>query len=262
LLNQLRREVTFINVRPKLNAITPICNKDLCKNRSLGIFQEAPAIIDEFEDVMFIRDIKESFYQFKYQGEKIMVKPEDLASELNFKKKLLNYKILWKTLPKRKNIIIWDLFLDGLVKKAEESDEFNYLETLEDMRYQTLKEFFEDTIEQDDFKKLKDGYVVLDSKTNVCYFKRTTLDNWMKKKINKAFNNSMEALRLLNCKRLEYHEGEKNIWAVDMPEFINHQEIKKHKPKRVDTSLTEMDDGYHTGKFRNPKAEKSTQEND
>ena len=252
----------FYKCPPKLNAITPICNKDLCKNRSLGIFQEAPAIIDEFEDVMFIRDIKESFYQFKYQGEKIMVKPEDLASELNFKKKLLNYKILWKTLPKRKNIIVWDLFLDGLVKKAEESDEFNYLETLEDMRYQTLKEFFEDTIEQDDFRKLKDGYVVLDSKTNVCYFKRTTLDNWMKKKMNKAFNNSMEALRLLNCKRLEYHEGEKNIWAVDMPEFINHQEIKKHKPKKVDTSLTEMDDDYHTGKFRNPKTEKSTQEND
>ena len=169
----------FYKCPPKLNAITPICNKDLCKNRSLGIFQEAPAIIDEFEDVMFIRDIKESFYQFKYQGEKIMVKPEDLASELNFKKKLLNYKILWKTLPKRKNIIVWDLFLDGLVKKAEESDEFNYLETLEDMGYQTLKEFFEDRIEQDDFKKLKDGYVVLDSKTNVCYFKRYVTKNYL-----------------------------------------------------------------------------------
>jgi len=242
----------FYKCPPKLNAITPLCNKELCKNRTLGIFQETPAMIDEFEDVMFIRDIKESFYRFKYQDEEIMVKPEDLASELNFKKKLLNYKILWKTLPRRKNINVWDLFLDALVKKASESDDFNYQETLEDMRYQTLKEFFEDTIEQDDFQKLKDGYVVLDSKTNVCYFKRTTLDNWMKKKMNKAFNNSMEALRLLNCKRLEYHEGEKNIWAVDMPEFINHQAVKKNKSKPKN-EVSEMDDDYHTGKFRDSK---------
>src|SRR5210317_1476688 len=121
------------------------------------------------------------------------------------------------------------------------------------MRYQTLKEFFEDTIKQDDFRKLKDGYVVLDSKTNVCYFKRTTLDNWMKKKMNKAFNNSMEALRLLNCKRLEYHEGEKNIWAVDMPEFINHQAVKKNKSKPKN-EVSEMDDDYHTGKFRDSKS--------
>ena len=252
----------FYKCPPKLNAITPICNKDLCKNRSLGIFQEAPAIIDEFEDVMFIRDIKESFYRFKYLGEEIICKPEDMASELNFKKKLLNYKILWKNLPKRKNISVWDLFLDGLIKKAQESSDFNYQEHIDDIRYQTLKEFFEDTIEQDDFKKLKDGYVVLESKTNVCYFKRTTLDNWMKKKMNKAFNNSMEALRLLNCKRLEYHEGEKNIWAVDMPEFINHQEIKKQRSKKVDNTLTEMDDGYHTGKFRDSKTKTTTQKDD
>ena len=152
---------------------------------------------------------------------------------------------------------MWDLFLDALVKKAEESEEFNYAETLEDMRYQTLKEFFEDTIEQDDFKKLKDGYVVLDSKTNICYFKRTTLDNWMKKKMNKAFNNSMEALRLLNCERLEYHEGEKNIWKVDMPEFINHQSVRKPKVKK-DNNVTEMDDEYHTGKFRNSNTKKTT----
>jgi hypothetical protein len=252
----------FYKCPPKLNAITPICNKDLCKNRSLGIFQEAPAIIDEFEDVMFIRDIKESFYRFKYLSEEIICKPEDMASELNFKKKLLNYKILWKNLPKRKNISVWDLFLDGLIKKAQESSDFNYQEHIDDIRYQTLKEFFEDTIEQDDFKKLKDGYVVLESKTNVCYFKRTTLDNWMKKKMNKAFNNSMEALRLLNCKRLEYHEGEKNIWAVDMPEFINHQEIKKQRSKKVDNTLTEMDDGYHTGKFRDSKTKTTTQKDD
>ena len=250
----------FYKCPPKLNAITPICNKELCKNRSLGIFQETPAMIDEFEDVLFIRDIKESFYKFRYHGEEIMVKPEDLASELNFKKKLLNYKILWKNLPRRQKVNMWDLFLDALVKKAEESEEFNYAETLEDIRYQTLKEFFEDTIEQDDFQKLKDGYVVLDSKTNICYFKRTTLDNWMKKKMNKAFNNSMEALRLLKCERLEYHEGEKNIWKVNMPEFINHESVKRSKPKKQtkDNNLTEMDDEYHTGKFRNSKPKETT----
>ena len=259
IINTVAKSVSKKDYNLRCN--TPLCDKEKCCTRKLGIMQETPAMIDEFEDVMFIRDIKESFYKFKYKDEEIMVKPEDLASELNFKKKLLNYKILWKNLPRRQKINMWDLFLDALVKKAEESDEFNYAETLEDMRYQTLKEFFEDTIEQDDFKKLKDGYVVLDSKTNVCYFKRTTLDNWMKKKMNKAFNNSMEALRLLNCKRLEYHEGEKNIWAVDMPEFINHQEIKKHKPKKKDNAVTEMDDEYHTGKFRDSKTKTTTQEN-
>jgi hypothetical protein len=71
--------------------------------------------------------------------------------------------------------------------------------------------------------------------------------------MNKAFNSSMEALRLLNCRRLEYHEGEKNIWAVEMPEFINHQIVKKPKTKNTET-VSEMDDGYHTGKFRTPKA--------
>lgn len=253
----VKKKGYFYKCPPKLNAITPICNKELCKNRSLGIFQETPAIIDEFTEVMFIRDIKEAFYKFKYHGEEVICKPEDLASELNFKKKLLNYKILWKNLPRRKNMNVWDLFLDGFVKKADESNDFNYQEMVEDIRYQTLKEFFEDTIEQDDYKKLKDGYVVLDSKTNVCYFKRTTLDNWMKKKMNKAFNNSMEALRLLNCKRLEYHEGEKNIWAVDMPEFINHQTVRTQKRKK-ENNVSEMDDDYHTGKFRNPETKKST----
>ena len=38
--------------------------------------------------------------------------------------------------------------------------------TIEEEKYDVLKAFFEQTIEQDDFEKLKDGYVVLDSKTN------------------------------------------------------------------------------------------------
>ena len=75
--------------------------------------------------------------------------------------------------------------------------------------------------------------------------------------MNKAFNNSMEALRLLNCERLEYHEGEKNIWKVDMPEFINHQSVRKPKVKK-DNNVTEMDDEYHTGKFRNSNTKKTT----
>jgi len=41
-----------------------------------------------------------------------------------------------------------------------------------------LKKFFESHIEEDDFEKLQDNYVVLDSKTNICYFKKLLLRNF------------------------------------------------------------------------------------
>ena len=85
-----------------------------------------------------------------------------------------------------------------------------------------LKAFFEQTIEQDDFEKLKDGYVVLDSKTNMCYFKRSTLNNWLSRPGNKKFKNTMEAFQLLGCKRYDYFEGVQNVWYVTMPEFVKH----------------------------------------
>ena len=72
------------------------------------------------------------------------------------------------------------------------------------------------------------------------------------------FNTTADALRMLNCERKDYHEGEKNVWSVEMPEFVNHQMIKA---KTKDTG-SEMDDKHHATKFRTPKASVDTQEND
>jgi hypothetical protein len=33
-------------------------------------------------------------------------------------------------------------------------------------------------------------------------------------------------MKLLGCKKLEYHEGEKNVWCVEMPEFVEYNKIK------------------------------------
>ena len=44
---------------------------------------------------------------------------------------------------------------------------------------------------------------------------------------------------------------------VDMPEFINHQSVRKPKVKK-DNNVTEMDDEYHTGKFRNSKPKETS----
>ena len=36
---------------PKHNELTPICNKELCKTRKLGIGPQVPEMIDEFENI-------------------------------------------------------------------------------------------------------------------------------------------------------------------------------------------------------------------
>ena len=92
--------------------------------------------------------------------------------------------------------------------------------------------------------------MVLDSKTNTCYFKKLTLDRFLKKNAARTFNTTADALRMLGCKRADYKEGEKNVWFVDMPNFVSHQSIK---PK--DKNSTEMDEEHHY-KFRNTKAQK------
>ena len=72
-----------------------------------------------------------------------------------------------------------------------------------------------------------------------------------KKKANGIFNTTADALRLLKCERKDYYEHEKNVWYVEMPDFVNHQAIKT---KMKEDTLNEMDDGYHD-KFRNSKTE-------
>ena len=130
-----------------------------------------------------------------------------------------------------------------------------FTDTVDEEKYNTLKSFFEKTIEEDDFSKLKDGYVVLDSKTRICYFKRSTLEYYIKSHATKIFNSTMDALHYLGCERHEYYEGEKNIWYVQMPEFVSHTERTSTKDTKKET--TEVDDEYHTGKFRIPEPKKT-----
>ena len=63
----------------------------------------------------------------------------------------------------------------------------------------------------------------------------------------------MEAFQLLGCKRHDYFEGVQNVWYVTMPEFVKHVTIK---PITKTTKTTELDDEYHTGKFRTTEPKK------
>lgn len=244
---------------PKHPEFSPICNKELCKQRRLGIGEAIPDIIDMFENIKYIQDTKNVWYEFTYKDQHITVSPEDMKDEKSFRVKLLKHRVYWLSLPKpRKGPQPFELLMKGIVDKAEESQEHAYTDTLEEERYTVLKDFFESHIEQDKFDKLKDGYVVLDSKSNMCYFKKLTLDRFLKKNAARMFNTTADALRMLNCERKDYHEGEKNVWSVEMPEFVNHQMIKA---KTKDTG-SEMDDKHHATKFRTPKASVDTQEND
>lgn len=234
--------------------LAPICNKELCMSRSLGIQAEIPAIVDDFKNPMKSVDLKTTYYEFEYEGQHIVMQPENMIDEKAWRLKLLKHGIFWKTLPKTKaNPNPYEVMLSALIKRFKENEHFNYNDIVEDERYQTLKDFFEDKIEVDDFDKLKDGYIVQDSKTNICYFTRSTIDKWLKDKKSKVFNSTIDALRLLNCTRLEYHKGVKNVWNTVMPKFINHQPLNKSNGKSKNV-ITEMDDEYHTGKFRTPEA--------
>tara|TARA_R110000764_G_scaffold145900_2_gene233681 strand:+ start:542 stop:2125 length:1584 start_codon:yes stop_codon:yes gene_type:complete len=237
---------------PKHAELQPICNKELCKSRRLGIGEAIPEIIDAFENITYIQDPKNVWYEFDFKKQHVMVTPEDMKDEKSFRVKLLRHRLYWMTLPKpSKGPSPFELLMKGLVEKAIENKEHTYEDTLEEERYKVLKDFFESHVEQDKFDKLKDGYVVLDSKTNICYFKKITLSNFLKKKANGIFNTTADALRLLKCERKDYYEHEKNVWYVEMPDFVNHQAIKT---KMKEDTLNEMDDGYHD-KFRNSKTE-------
>ena len=168
---------------PKHPEYGPICNKELCKTRRLGIGDAVPEIIEFFDNINYIQDTKNIWYEFDYKGQRISVTPEDMKDEKNFRVKLLRHRVYWLTLPKpRKGPSPFELLMKTIVDKSIESTDHQYKDTVEEERYSVLKDFFESHIEQDKFEKLKDGYVVLDSKTNICYFKKLTLDRFLKKK--------------------------------------------------------------------------------
>lgn len=252
LAKSIKKGGYFYKCPPKHQELQSICNKELCKMRMLGVQPETPSIIDKFVNITFVKDLKTMYYEFDYDGHHIVVTPEDMKDEKCWRVKFLKYGIYWMTLPKpKRGPAPFELLLKEITVRAKENKNMQFEETLEDARYKGLKDFFEDTIEVDDFNKLKDGYVILDSKTNICYFKRSTIDDWFKNKKSKVFSSSLDAIKLLECNRVDYVEGVKNVWSVQMPDFVNQQSINI-KPKA--DVVSEMDDAYHTGKFRSPQA--------
>ena len=235
---------------PKHGRFAGICDKEKCKRRKFGVGVVIPDIIDNFNEIEWTRDTKTTHFSFKYDEKYITVKPEDMKDEKSWFVKLLHYGVLWDYLPKsRANPNPFQSFLREFVSRAQENKVTSFDDRMEEEQYNILKGFFESTIEVDEFAKLKDGYVVLDSKTNLCYFKQTTLENFLTKSGNKnKFNSTLEAIRLLKCEKHENFKKERNVWYVAMPEFETYKEFKT-KAKPVKT-MSELDDEYHTGKFR------------
>ena len=66
---------------------------------------------------------------------------------------------------------------------------------------------------------------------------------------NKVFRSAAEALNMLGCERLDYHQGVKNVWFVKMPKFVDYKNIGNESTDNKKT-VSEMDDDFHTGKFR------------
>ena len=249
-IKSLQRKDYQYKCPPKNGRFAGICDKEKCKRRKLGVGVAIPDIIDNFKEINWTRDTKTTHFSFKYDDKYITVKPEDMKDEKSWFVKLLHYGVLWDYLPKsRSNPNPFQSFLREFVSRATENANAIFGDRMEEEQYNILKGFFESTIEVDEYNKLKDGYVVLDSKTNICYFKQTTLESFLTKSGNKnKFNSTLEAIRLLKCEKHENFKKERNVWFVAMPEFETYKEYKKKaEPEK---SISELDDEFHTGKFK------------
>ena len=56
-------------------------------------------------------------------------------------------------------------------------------------------------------------------------------------------------MRFLNCVRIDYFNGIKNVWKVKLPKFVEYAKPKKNV-KKQDDAVSEFDNEYHTNKFR------------
>jgi hypothetical protein len=241
---------------PKHGYMTPICNKDLCRLRKLGIGAQAPDIIDEFSEVEQIKDMKTTYYTFKYKEIPMTFASIDLIDEKSFRTRMMDYGIFWMTLPKpKKGPPPFEMLMAALIANSKPSEKVKYEDTLADVRYSVLKEFFEKYMVLDDFEKLKDGYIVREEENgqDYCYFKKNTLDGFIKKLSGKIFSNSLEAITLLGCEKLDYYKGEKNIWKVALPDFTKKEKRTEPTVQSKQGNLTELDDAYHAQQFRTPK---------
>ena len=105
---------------PKSPELMPLCNKDLCKQRRLGIGEATPEVIEDFTNITFIRDTKNIWYEFDYQEQRVTITPEDMKDEKSFRTRLLRYRIFWMTLPKSKRgPSPFELLMKGIVGEVD-----------------------------------------------------------------------------------------------------------------------------------------------
>ena len=146
--------------------------------------------------------------------------------------------------------------MNKLLKKGKENPSIKYEDVLVDTVYVFKKEFYErNMILDNDFDKVEDEYIVtetIDGK-DYCYFKRSTLEKFIKKSSNKFFSNAPEALQILGCERLEYYNKHKNLWRMELPDFNKNEKRTNLKVETKQETLTELDDAYHAQQFRTPK---------
>ena len=101
-----------------------------------------PDLIDDFEEIEFIRSTKSIEYSFKFQGEKILIGPEDMKDEKSFRVKLLRYGIYWITLPRpRTGPSPFEMLMSTIVRQAVENEKMKFEDTLGEENIIFLKSF-------------------------------------------------------------------------------------------------------------------------
>jgi hypothetical protein len=243
---------------PKNGFITPICNKELCQKRKLGIGFQVPDIIDQFKDIELNKGVKDSYLIFTYEDIKMTFKTDtDLVDEKSFRTKMLSYNVMWMSLPKpKKGPNPFEMLANELLKKGKENQITKYEDVLIDTVYVFKKEFYErNMILDNDFDKVADEYIVTEDikGKDYCYFKRSTLEKFIKKSSSKFFSNAPEALEILKCERLDYYKGHKNLWKMELPDFNKNEKRTNVNVEAKQETLTELDDAYHAQQFRTPK---------
>ena len=114
-----------------LKCNTPLCDKDKCKFRALGIGSQPPPIVNDFTEINFVKSTKSIEYSFKYQEQTLIVTPEDMKDEKSWRTKLLRYGIYWMTLPRPKSgPPPFELLLREIVTQAVENDKMKFEDTL------------------------------------------------------------------------------------------------------------------------------------
>jgi hypothetical protein len=86
----------------------------------------------------------------------------DLVDEKSFRTRMMHYGIFWMTLPKpKKGPPPFEMLMSALIASSKPSEKVKYEDTLADVRYSVLKEFFEKYMVLDDFEKLQGKHCVV-----------------------------------------------------------------------------------------------------